>query len=88
MTTTTSHLSAESFARAGSKTTRRELRRDVRNSLGNTNDPAPDVLDCLRAARALGPMLSLASDGRYGLYIQDQTGRPVPVENAIKTVLA
>lgn len=53
--------------REGTKTRRREIRRDVRMHLGTSSDPVPSLDACLRAARELARMIDLASNGRYGL---------------------
>lgn len=61
----------ERFATTGTKTHRRELRRDVRSTLGTSSDDAPTVLQALRAASALQRILDAASGGRYGLAVVD-----------------
>ena len=53
-----------------SKTRLRELRRTVRNTLGTSRDPAPELGQVLRSARAIEEMLSLTS-GRYKLKVWD-----------------
>ena len=77
---------------AGSKTRARGLRRDVRSSLGTSNDPLPDVLQVLCAVRALQALLDNACGGRFGLAIHDFKPYPgaadkLPIGDAVSIVL-
>ena len=57
------------FPRDGSKTRRREIRRNVRNWLGTSSDDAPTLDSALEAADELKRIIDLASNGRYGLAV-------------------
>lgn len=58
----------------GTKTRRREIRRDVRRLLGTSSDGAPTLTQALEAADQLKRIIDLASGGRYGLAIVRATG--------------
>lgn len=68
----------EDFARAGSKTARRELRMSIRHSLGTSREDAPNVWGALRAVEALDKLLSYASGGRMCLLVSLPSGSSAP----------
>lgn len=51
----------------GSITRRRELRRELRAWLGTSSDDPPSLEHLLHAARRMGALIDLTSNGRYGL---------------------
>lgn len=53
----------------GTKIRRKDDRRDVRNALGVSSDPAPSLQQALQAAESLKRIIDMASCGRYGLAI-------------------
>lgn len=67
-------MTYEDFAYEGTKTRRREERRDIRTILGTSSDAAPNVHQALRAAEHLSQLLSLATGGAYRLTITDKRG--------------
>ncbi|MDH5295308.1 MAG: hypothetical protein OEW91_16680 [Acidimicrobiia bacterium] len=58
----------------GTKTRRREIRRDVRRLLGTSSEGAPNLAQALAAADQLKRIIDLASGGRYGLSIVRAVG--------------
>jgi hypothetical protein len=64
----------ENFAYNGTKTNRRDYRRSVRNALGPSSDPAPNVYGALQAAKNLDWLLKDASADRYRIRIEAPNG--------------
>ena len=58
-------------AMPGTATRRRELRRLIRNRLGTSRQPAPDLIDTLVTADNLSELLRLASGGQMTLRVQN-----------------
>ena len=57
-------------ARFQSATERRKLRMDVRNALGTSREGAPHALQAMRALAHLDRLVSLATNGRYQVYVK------------------
>lgn len=76
-------MSYEDFARDGTKTRRKQLRRSIRMGLGSSTDPAPNVETALDAAFFLDRMLADASGGRFRLLVQDHS--PMAAQHVLKT---
>lgn len=57
------------FPHEGTKTRRRDIRRDIRRVLGTSNEDAPTLRQALLAADDLKRIIDLASGGRYGLAV-------------------
>jgi hypothetical protein len=53
-----------------SKTQRRDWRMKVRHALGVGSDPAPGLMQAMRAAHCLDKIVQLASNGRLRLAVQ------------------
>jgi hypothetical protein len=58
----------------GTRGRRRELRRDVRQVLGVSSDPAPDAVQACRAAVALDAILRAATNDSFALSIHTYDG--------------
>ena len=58
-------------ATPGTATRRRELRRLIRNRLGASSRPAPELADVLVAADCLSELLLLASGGQMSLRVRN-----------------
>lgn len=68
-----------------SATRRRQCRRNVRNVLGTSSDPAPEAGQVIRAAEAMDELIRLASNGRFALVLVDQvTAEPIGSHGALK----
>lgn len=84
----------ENKAQDGSKTRRKELRQEARNILGTSSDPAPTIIEALRAANKVQALLDLASNGTYGLAVVElrkigaaqATGQPLPTRTISETI--
>lgn len=59
----------EAFPKSGTRTRRRDARRDLRRIIGTSSDDAPGLLAALDAAEQLRRIIDMASGGRYGLAI-------------------
>jgi hypothetical protein len=59
-------------AKWGTRTSRREERRQVRNALGISRDEAPNIHNAVYAAKFLDRIVQAASDGRFRLDVVDQ----------------
>lgn len=57
------------YAETNSRTKRREDRRQVRNTLGNSRDDVPNLWVAVRAAWFLDRIVQAASNGSYTLRI-------------------
>lgn len=57
----------------GTAGSRKAARREVREYLGTTRDPAPEALYTLIAAQELSALLFDASAGRFRLTVYDET---------------
>jgi hypothetical protein len=57
-----------------SKTRRREARRNVREALGTTRDPATGPHGALRALIYLAMLVTDATGGRFGVFVFDAQG--------------
>jgi hypothetical protein len=77
-------LNGEDYARDGSKSIRKTLRQKVRQALGTSSDPAPDIRSALRAASDLKQIVDAASGGAYGLAVYNfQTGTHEPIDDVL-----
>ena len=59
----------------------KRLRQNVRQSLGVSSDPAPTVVQTLRAADALASLLR-GTSGKYRLHLE-VNGQPIGIGEAI-----
>lgn len=71
--------SSEILAYDGTKTRRKEHRRDVRNVLGTSSDAAPNAVETLRAARSLSALLLDATAGTMELVVKVRAPGQLPL---------
>lgn len=70
--------------RPGTRTRRREIRQDVRNTLGTSGDEAPTARRSLRAGQQLAELIFLATDGQLKLaLIDERSGHQIQFGDAI-----
>lgn len=70
--------------RAGVRTTRAMLRRDIRNRLGTNGSPAPNTRVVLIVARMMGDLVRYSTNGALRLELRDRsTGEQVDWTDAI-----
>ena len=70
----------------GDKSRARELRRDVRRTLGTSSDPVPTALEALNALRAMAALVELATGRNIGAAAIFQ-GHPVPTGDVIRAYM-
>jgi len=64
----------ENFASGGSKTVRKNARREIRNVLGTSSEDAPTLYEAVQAARYLDQLLDYASGGNMRLEVALPSG--------------